>query len=500
MRKIPSKIKNIKVPKLSIQSLNDRLGVIFSLSTKLLILVSIVVVVILLIQALFVPQTFTISEINVPASFEKNGYSTQVLGSRLTDRLTDISKIGSESLEIIESTILKEDKEKSYRRSATISSFDIKVGLFNVSISEVINFLRKKLGYKNIVIDGDLTEENNSLTFSMRLKSNDELIKYNRFERTFSEQRNNKYKTLDQLINETGEFVVFFNDPIILLSYYISEKRGKVTDSLFRMITYDDYFNDQVKLWTYVLWGHTLFTKADEIYYNTFEIDKDLYDQALGKYDIVLEKEPGFVTSIGWNMASYYIDNNQYQKANEIYKKILNIDKKNIDAYYFLAENYNILGQKDEAITCYKKVSKLEPDSEKGVDALYKIAEIYKSNLNYKLTKEYYKKVFMNKNADEYNLAAKAYTGYGDMQALDNKHQEALAYYIKALKFNKNIDIYLKIADSYAILNDTVAFTNYLKFIVDEGYELNDSLLNSPLYLKYKDSRLMKFFLEEYLQ
>lgn len=498
MKKFHAKLKKIKSPKLSITSLNDKLGIIFSLSTKLLILISIIVLIILLLQELFVPQTFRLNRISVPISFEEKGYSSEVMGSRLSDKLNDIVKTGSESLEIIESIILKEDKEKSYQRSADLSSFEIQVGLFNVSITEIILFLREKLGYKNIVMDGDLTEENTSLTFSMRLKSNGELIKYNRLEQYYNDSQNDKYNALDKLINKSGEFVIFYNDPIILLSYYISEKREEITDSLFRAITYDDYFNDQIKLWTYVLWGHTLFIKADEVYYNTFEIDNELYESAISKYNIALETDPEFVTSIGWNMASYYIDDKQYSKANEIYNKILVIDKKNIDAHYFLAENYNILDEKEKAINSYIKVSKLDPDGEKGLDALLKIAEIYKSDSKNADSKKYYNKVMNNKNANEFNLAM-ALSGYGDALTFEKKYDEALTYYIKASKYDKNINYCIKIAESYAHLNDTVAFTNYLKVAIDEGYELNDSILNTPLYIKFKDSELMKFLVKEYV-
>jgi tetratricopeptide (TPR) repeat protein len=498
MKNFPAILKKIKPPKFSINSLNDKLGIIFSFSTKLLILISIIVVIILLLQELFVPQTFRLSGISVPNSFAEKGYSSEVLGSRLSDKLNDIVKTGSESLEVIESIILKEDKEKSYQRSADLSSFEIQVGLFNLSITEVILFLREKLGYKNIIMDGDLTEENTSLTFSMRLKANGELIKYNRLEEYYNDDLNDKYYALDELINKTGEFVIFYNDPIILLSYYISEKREEITDSLFRKITYDDYFDDQIKLWTYVIWGHTLFIKADEIYYNTFEIDKELYEAAISKYDKALETDPEFVTSIGWNMAYYYIEDKQYSKANEIYNKILEIDKKNIDAHYFLAENYNILNEKEKAINSYIKVSKLDPDGEKGLNALTKIAEIYKSTSNFNKTKEYYNKVLNNKNADEFNLTT-ALSGYGDILTFENKYDEALVYYVKASKYNKNSDFYLKIAESYAYLNDTVAFANYLKLAIDEGYELNDSILNSPLYIKYKNSELMKFLIDEYV-
>lgn len=498
MKNFPTIFKKIKPPKLSINGLNDKLGIIFSLSTKLLILISIIVIIVLLLQELFVPQTFRLSGISVPNSFAEKGYSSEVLSSRLSDKLNDIVKTGSESLEIIESSILKEDKEKSYQRSADLSSFEIQVGLFNVSVTEIILFLREKLGYKNILMDGDLTEENTSLTFSMRLKANGELIKYNRLEEYYNDDLNDKYNALDELINETGEFVIFYNDPIILLSYFISEKPEEITDSLFRMITYDDYFDDQIKLWTYAIWGQTLLKKADEIYYNTFEINKELYEAAISKYDKVLEKDPEFVTSIGWSMAYYYMEDKQYSKAIEIYNKIVAIDKKNIDAHYFLAENYNILDEKEKAISSYIKVSKLDLDGEKGLDALIKIAEIYKSTSKYNKSKEYYNKVLDNKNADEFNLTT-ALSGYGDILTFENKYDEALVYYVKASKYNKSIDFHVKIAETYAHLSDTVAFTNYLKLAIDEGYELNDSILNSPLYIKYKDSELMQFLIEEYV-
>ncbi len=496
MKRILAKLKKV-IGKPSIKAIDERLAVLFSFSMKLLILISIIVMVVLFIQALIVPQTFTINPISVPDDFESKGYSSQVLGSRLTDKLTDIVKIGSEQLEILESDIISEDEKQTYNKSADISSFNIQVGLFEISLTEIVNFLREKLGNKNVVIESDLTEENSTLTFSMRLKSNGELIKYNRVEESFTDDPDDKFRALNELIEKAGEFIISYNDPVILLSYFISEKRGEVSDSVFRMVTYDDYFDDEIKVWTYVIWGHTLYSRAEEIYFNTFVADTELYESALSKYHKALETEPEFVTSIGWNMASYYIDNQKYRKANDIYKRILAIDKKNIDAHYFKAENYNIIDQKEDAVRSYGKVTRLEPDSEKGLDALMKIATIYKNDDKNELAKIYFKKVFRNENADKYNLASPALIEYADLLTKEEEYKMALAYYVKALKYDREVNTYLKIAESYAHLGDAVAFVNYLKFAIDDGFELTDSILNTPVYSKYKDNELMRFLIKE---
>ncbi len=497
MKRVLSKLKKVKIGKPSIKTIDEKLAVLFSFSMKLLILITIMVMVILFIQVLIVPQTFTISAISVPDDFESKGYNSHVLGSRLTDKLTDIVKTGSEQLEILEADIASEDETQTYDKSADISSFDIQVGLFEISLTEIVNFLREKIGNKNVVIESDLTEENSTLTFSMRLKSNGELIKYNRVEEGFTDDPDDKFRALNELIEKAAEFIISYNDPVILLSYFISENRGEVSDSIFRMVTYDDYFDDEIKVWTYVIWGRTLYNRAEENYFNTFEIDTGLYESALSKYHKALETEPEFVTSIGWNMASYYIDNQEYRKANDIYEKILTIDKKNIDAHYFLAENYNIIDQKEDAVKSYGRVTRLEPDSEKGLDALMKIAAIHKNKEKNELAKSYFKKVFTNENADKYNLASTALIEYADLLTKEEDYKRALAFYVKALKYDKEIDTYMKIAESYAHLGDTVAFVNYLKFAIDDGFELTDSIINTPVYSNYKDTELMRFLIEE---
>lgn len=482
--------------KISANGFNNKLGLIMSLSTRILIFVSILILIIFLIKELFVPQTFTISEISVPSGFEKNGYSSKVIGNRISDRLTEIIETGSLSLENIENDILAEDEERSYQSSTDITSFDIQVGLFNVSVNEIISFLRKKLGNENKLMEGDLTEEETSLTLTLRLKSNDELVKNMRVRQHFNTQPNARFNALESLVERTSDYIVFYNDPVILLAYYnFINQEG--LDSIFRRIIYDDFFDDQEKLWTYVIWGRSLYEEAEDLFYSADEAD-ELYKQAMSKYEKVLEINPEFVTSrIGWDMASYYIEQEPV-KAINIYKNILTYDTKNADANYFVAENLMRINNDNsaEAIKHYEKTIKHDPDG-KGIQALIKVARIY-TNMNEKdKAAEYYLKAIEHEKIDEFDIV-EALEGYADLMFLNKHYNETIKALMKALKFKKSSEIYIKIAESYAHINDSVGFVNYLKMAVDDGYELNDSVLNSPLYQQYKNTELMRFLLEEY--
>lgn len=479
-----------------INKINERLGLIYSFSTKLLILVSIVALIILLAQAIFVPQTFTINELNIPSSFAGKGYSSNVIGNRLSDNLSKIVNEGHESLRIIEEKIFDEDVDISYQSSSDLSTIDIQVGLFNISITEIIQFLRKKLGYKNLVLEGDLTEEDNTLTLSLRMKSNGVVIRNMRFSQILDGSPNARYNAIDELINKTSEFIIFNNDPVILLAYKDYVDPNGNHDSTFLKIIYDDYYSDKIKQWVYVLWGHTLFKKADNFQFEDTKISDSLYVQSLLKYNKAIEFDPVFIRSIGWNISSYYFSNQLYNEAAKVYQEILIYDSKNKRAVYFLAEClFNLGGEHiDKAIYYYNKVVKYDPN-ERGIDALLKLGIIYNRKGEVKLAEDYYLKVLNNRYTDEYNK----FTALKELAKLyikQEKYNDVVEILKEAVLFSPDMEVYKNIAEAYAHLGDEINFTNYLHLAVKYGFDLNDSVLETPAYLKYNDSELLNYIID----
>lgn len=151
--------------------------------------------------------------------------------------------------------------------------------------------------------------------------------------------------------------------------------------------------------------------------------------------------------SIYVNMGDIYLKQSKYQQAVDIYKKALDLKpsfvaiRNKLAIAYFHNENY------ETALNTFKEVIK---QNENLYEAYYYIAEIY--NIQQKDTEmaiNYYKQ------AIDYNSSyVKAYLALGDLYLENDQIYKAMAQYLKALENNSNYpEAHYRLALAYREMN-----------------------------------------------
>ncbi len=153
--------------------------------------------------------------------------------------------------------------------------------------------------------------------------------------------------------------------------------------------------------------------------------------EMLKSYNKSITKFPENLTVI-FNVAKYYINNEQYDIAKDFLEKAKSIDPKNPNITFYLASIYKEIGKKDKAIEEFKKMEKIynEMDDKKkakfkGIykESLYEVGLLYTAKKNYKNAIIFYDKAYQIDNTD-----------------LGVIKQLAYAYYL-AKNFSKAIDM-----------------------------------------------------------
>ncbi|MDD3012813.1 MAG: tetratricopeptide repeat protein [Candidatus Gastranaerophilales bacterium] len=83
------------------------------------------------------------------------------------------------------------------------------------------------------------------------------------------------------------------------------------------------------------------------------------------------------------------LQNNQYKKAIQLYKRAIELKPDYADAYFNLAKAYNSDGNKEKAILTYEELLKISPND---VEALTNLGECYKETNNLNEARKYYQK------------------------------------------------------------------------------------------------------------
>lgn len=152
------------------------------------------------------------------------------------------------------------------------------------------------------------------------------------------------------------------------------------------------------------------------------------FDKAIQEY----EKNDNSIIVLN-KLATLYNKIGKRDKAVEVLKQILKIDRDNIEAHFDLAGTHYITGLFDEAIKEYEIVLELNPQS---VISLNNLGNIYFDQGETDKAIEYYKKaIAINPNfAPAYNDLGNAYHHLG-------KREEALIEYKKALTLDVDFNL-----------------------------------------------------------
>ncbi|WP_161976169.1 tetratricopeptide repeat protein, partial [Brachyspira catarrhinii] len=151
-------------------------------------------------------------------------------------------------------------------------------------------------------------------------------------------------------------------------------------------------------------------------------------------------------------LADFYKTYKEYDKAEELYKIISRESYKNIARMYAEDENY------DKAIDTYKTIIQIYPDDS---SCYSDIAYIYEEIKNYEEAINYYNKSFEKGNLSCSRRIAEFYENI-------NEYSKAIYFYTKYIDFSKNDFYVLKnIANLYNKLNDIENRNLYYEKIAD---------------------------------
>ena len=183
-----------------------------------------------------------------------------------------------------------------------------------------------------------------------------------------------------------------------------------------------------------------------------------------GKSDISLLFEMAILSdTLEYYGLGVLSDNGEdYEKAVEFYEKAVSIDPEYSNAYFFLANSYDELGEKGQAIKNYKKVIELEPQN---FWAYNNLGSIYEEIGQYNLALGMFKR-----SLEIWPNHYKALFNIGVVMNKIGYREKAIEYYRASMKENDKYP--------YSFLNLAVLYKdeeNYQKAveIISEGIESN---------------------------
>ncbi|AYF45943.1 anaphase-promoting complex, cyclosome, subunit 3 [Halobacteriovorax sp. BALOs_7] len=156
--------------------------------------------------------------------------------------------------------------------------------------------------------------------------------------------------------------------------------------------------------------------------------------------------------------AKVAFDNREFNKAISIYNELLDIDPKDADALFSIANIFHLTGEISKAIKAFKKVLEVRPDH---TDAAVSLSVLYNDIGQYEEASKIFQvasqKVKVNSKSSELNdnhidrkFAIKHYE-LADLYLTYNRFDEALFEYGKVLKLDpENLEARVKIAKVYA--------------------------------------------------
>ncbi|MCX7735079.1 MAG: protein kinase [Candidatus Kapabacteria bacterium] len=165
------------------------------------------------------------------------------------------------------------------------------------------------------------------------------------------------------------------------------------------------------------------------------------FNKAIEVYSKILKANPSNSKAL-LKIAIAYENANQFDLAEKNYKRAIMYDSLEWSKYNNLGFFYRFRGQYDKAIEMFKKVIELTKDNDRGYN---NIAGIYIMQRKFNDAFEYLDKALKinNKNPDTYNNRAAAYF-------LMHKPKEAAEEYEKALKLDKPSFVYYgNLAEAY---------------------------------------------------
>lgn len=177
-------------------------------------------------------------------------------------------------------------------------------------------------------------------------------------------------------------------------------------------------------------------------------------DEALQYYSKASQIDPGSVNT-RLNVGTLYQQKRSYDSAIAAYDSILILYPDNVQANFYKAQCLALMGQKDDALKLFKKVTSLDPSNKEAKSQMFDILKTTMSPTEMS--------AYLAQNSPSANPAGDLYDYAIDLHK-QNRFDDAIAAYNEVLKLKSdNPEVYVNLAIAYKQKNDVQNAINTLQ-------------------------------------
>lgn len=191
-----------------------------------------------------------------------------------------------------------------------------------------------------------------------------------------------------------------------------------------------------------------------DAYYQLAVLSSDNINEAERYFKKIIEIDPSFKTDSYYNIAVLYSLKKDEKKMKENIELSIKADPYNLKPYYFLAMYYEEKGNKDLAISSYKRLLDIEPTA----DVSNRIAELYLSIKDYDKANEYFLKTL-----EDYPDNSKALWWLSLINENKKDYKKAREYLSRIKNWEEDVDSVLKMSYFSIMDGDMASAVGILK-------------------------------------
>ena len=371
---------------------------------------AILLVLMLFIEVLILHTQTIMRPIEVPKSISAKGYTAEVVGQHLIDKMNIIRRKAKTS------STYWTDLRGSW------SEIDLIVPIIGFSIKSTAAYLLDWLPLEKIIISGEILLSENNDKFRLRLRINGKTLEKCGATR--------EYKNIDEMMIDGARCVFEILTPHELASYYFEmnilrqtyvydsdeykKSRERITDLLFIVMNRSLVSDVDVKADAHIIYG------------NLYHHEKR-YEDAIRHYEEATKNNPNkSIAYSNWALALERMG--KFQQALEKHRKAIDVNPEDYRAYTVFGDAL----QRAQIFGCaseyYEKAITLDPN----------YTYVYESKGRLMLRMKEYEEAIKNfKTAiliDPENV--QAYTGWGVVLAKQEKFESAVAKFEKAVEID----------------------------------------------------------------
>lgn len=464
-------LKSQDKPKARVQRISDSLSVFLTMMLKLLTILTILILILGVVLHQYSSRSDVILEdFKVPPELEQKGYKSDVIATRLADRMNAISSKTASSVGTNtgasattnvaggKGTITAKNfiGLPTFKLTSAEPPLDIEVPQTHATVGSLFRYLFEFFGVKPSRIDGDITGQNGKLVLTIRITDGDT----KRVLGVVTDESGNP----EALLSKGAEAIYKDIKPVVLAWYFYGSRPTKSEEA--KALIQDCIYQNKDAALANVLWAVILQNEAD--YDGALTKIKDAeqlkpentiheivvswqarYLEARGEFDAAKEmyeqalREPHSVLTL-MNYGALLANRGYLVEASKWYRSALCIDKDSDIAHIGMGLVLEGQAYYDEAISEYRKAIELNPGS---ATAYNNLASALVNKKDYQLaTQVAHKAVELEPDsADTHNTLG--YVLYSE-----NRFDEAIKEYERAVAISPRfIAAYVNWAD--ALLN-----------------------------------------------